>query len=310
MKRQLLLLLGLLAWAAIALPPLEIVADEWQDRTIDPRTKEQQFPESLHTTASIWGRPVSLTPNPYFPSNMPKPVELEVTKEWTYHISKFDDRSTSIAVANELVKREITDDIVDTLRSKQETYIRNLMPDPGTTKLVLPSAILIKHVTVEWGEGKLILTAKTTGLLHQIVPAIAKLSGNKDTIREIRNARNMADSALNEILQIQGKTARPAENTTLNRRYIEAVNRLIAADQLEKARYHSIWDKPELAIDAYTQAIEKAPRVTAAYRNRGALYLSIGEKNNAIKDIAAAAHLGDKRAQDFLASRGIELHIN
>jgi tetratricopeptide (TPR) repeat protein len=42
-----------------------------------------------------------------------------------------------------------------------------------------------------------------------------------------------------------------------------------------------------------------------AYYNRGSIYFKKGKQQEAISDFQRAARLGDKKAQEFLKSRGL-----
>ena len=59
------------------------------------------------------------------------------------------------------------------------------------------------------------------------------------------------------------------------------------------------------AIEDYGRAIEKKPDYAASYYNRAVAYSKMGNGKLAILDLKTAAGLGDKRARNFLRSKGI-----
>ena len=59
------------------------------------------------------------------------------------------------------------------------------------------------------------------------------------------------------------------------------------------------------AIDDLNKSIEIDPHDPELYKSRAETYLLLGNHQQAIKDFQVAAKLGDKKAQDFLMSKGI-----
>lgn len=234
-------------------------------------------------------------------------VSATIERSQVYQLTKLDSLQTGKAIAWHMVKRSVQNELSGQIDRRAGN--RSLAPC-GDIQAILPSAISIEQTGEEWGEGRLTLTARTTYMLSRIMPIIVGSCSNQDVIREISNERSMADVAMNELLRIQQEVAESDEKPTVSHRYLDAVNRLIAADKLERGRYHALRGQAELAINVYTQAIEKSPELTAAYRNRGALYISVSDKRNALRDIGTAAQLGDERAQDYLSSKGIEWRVN
>jgi tetratricopeptide (TPR) repeat protein len=63
----------------------------------------------------------------------------------------------------------------------------------------------------------------------------------------------------------------------------------------------------QLAIRDYNKAIEFDPLDAMTYYNRGSAFGKLSNYQQMVEDIKVAARLGDKIAQDFLRSQGIEL---
>jgi tetratricopeptide (TPR) repeat protein len=60
------------------------------------------------------------------------------------------------------------------------------------------------------------------------------------------------------------------------------------------------------ALEDFTDAINLRPRLSIAYYNRALVYQKMGDEGRAAKDFQEAARLGDKKAQGYLQSRGIQ----
>ena len=67
----------------------------------------------------------------------------------------------------------------------------------------------------------------------------------------------------------------------------------------ESERYHQ-------ALEDLNKAVELNPGDAEAYFNRGRVYGLLGDTYKAVEDIRKAAKLGDKAAQNFLKTQGIE----
>lgn len=67
----------------------------------------------------------------------------------------------------------------------------------------------------------------------------------------------------------------------------------------ESGNYHK-------ALEDFNKAVELNPSDAEAYFNRGRVYGLLGDTYKAVEDIRKAARLGDKAAQNFLKTQGIE----
>ena len=69
-------------------------------------------------------------------------------------------------------------------------------------------------------------------------------------------------------------------------------NKRCAETYYNRGLVHSEKGKLELAIAAYTKAIELKPDYAEAYYNRGGAFLRLGEREKAKSDIATARKMG------------------
>lgn len=243
---------------------------------------------------------------------IPDTVAVTITQSQVYRLNRLDSDLTTISIAWELAKNAIVNKVADQIMEQADrsgSYLYNLLPAREDLKLVLSSVLLIEKIDIDWEKGKLKLTAETKYALSRIAPAIIKLC-KPDALSEIRYERGLAADAMSEISKMQQEVAKANEESDLKKRYLDAVKKLNIANELEKGRYYAISNQIQESISAYTRAIENSPELAIAYRNRGALYTSIGDESKALKDIALAAQLGDERAQEYLSSKGIEWHLN
>jgi len=79
----------------------------------------------------------------------------------------------------------------------------------------------------------------------------------------------------------------------------------LAAAYINRGNAHSEFGDRRQAIKDFDKAVELEPKVAAAYYSRGVAYGSLGDDEKAITDFRTAARLGDRKAQDFLKSKGI-----
>ena len=241
-----------------------------------------------------------------------------ITRSRTYHLSSLDNRSTGKAIAWEQTKESIIDELIDNITKEARATISvskkvygkssgisyELLPDHENIKMILPSIISFEQTMEDWGDGILKLKAKTRVALSRIVPAISAIRAKPAAYGEISGVRNMATEAMKKIIQMQNALAESSSKTTSNQPYIDAVNRLITADQLEKGRYLALKGETQQAIKAYTMAIETSPALAIAYRNRGGIHLHLKNHDKAMEDFLKA-HASDAidhtQARDFQA---------
>ena len=91
------------------------------------------------------------------------------------------------------------------------------------------------------------------------------------------------------IHQIQTQVASPSNTSQ---------EEVLAELECERGYFLMLLGKIESAIKSYSDAIELNPRYSAAYNNRGVVYVDIGEYNRAIKDFNTAIELNPN---DFFA---------
>ena len=221
----------------------------------------------------------------------------------TYRLAKLDNDLTSRAIAWEKIKGSLVDDLIDRITTEAKAssggvskkiygesggIAYELLPDREDIQVILPSLILVEKTGEDLQKGILILKAKTQFTFGRIVPMIVAIRNEPTAYSEISGVRGMATDAMKEIVQIQAAAAGSGQKGSLNQRYTDAVNRLIAADKLEKGRYFALHGQTQEAVDAYTRALEALPGLAIAYRNRGGIHLHLEQYAKAMEDFLKA----------------------
>ena len=87
---------------------------------------------------------------------------------------------------------------------------------------------------------------------------------------------------------------------------IDSAATLNATDLFEKGRKLYKSGNYQEAINAYTTAIELAPRYVLAYFNRAAAYHKLGNEKQMLINLKTSAKLGHRKAQELLKLKGIK----
>lgn len=241
-----------------------------------------------------------------------------IMRSRTYRLTRLDSRLTSRAIVWEQVKGSIVDELIGEITAEgkagknvsKKVYGQSggisyeLLPARADIKLILASLILVEKTDEDLAKGVLKLKAKARVALRRIVPLIGAIYDSPPAREDIGGVRRMATDAMREIVEIQEETAGIGEGSAENQRYNDAVNRLIAADHLERGRYFVLHGEPEKAVEAYTKSIETLPGLATAYRNRGGIYLHLEKHAEAMADFLNAYTsdaIGHTESRDFQA---------
>jgi tetratricopeptide (TPR) repeat protein len=227
-----------------------------------------------------------------------------ITRHRTYLFTELDDRLTSKAIVWEQVKESFLDEITALIMERlasdmapQNRYrVKGIQgsdkessQESEEIRALIPSSILMQIDEENWGDQKVSLTATAKCSLPLLAQHLSALREKEQLSGEIGGMRLLASEVMTQIEQIQNEAIHAAGDSDREDRYRKAVRRLIAVDWYEKAIYFGFTDQPQLAIDAYTHAIQSLPELAVAYKNRGMLYLSyLKDKPKAVSDINMA----------------------
>ena len=238
-----------------------------------------------------------------------------VSRSIRYQLSDLDDPVSSRAIAKEQAKQSIVNEIIEAIAVKakaaknvskkvygmSEGISYELLPDRDMIRMLLPSVIWVEGEEETLEGNALMVRAGTRVALAQIVPLVLGISDSEGALSEIRQIRNSALDALNVIMQIQ-RSGDAGKDKTMQEEYSDAVDKLMTADYLEQGRYNAIFGKAKSAIDAYSKALQVAPGLAIAYRNRGGVHWHQKDYRNAMADFLNA-HTSDAmshtEARDF-----------
>lgn len=187
-----------------------------------------------------------------FTSFSPVHAELRTfTREYTYQASEIDSKVSCRTIALEQVKRLLLEEIGTYIESHTEFKNQYIEIDEIKT---LTAGVVRAVLTDEKWDGKIYwLKAKIEADPQEVLKAVESIRRDKETIRLIQEARNMANAALKEIGVLEatedesgniwiGKNSGNMKKVKLipvaqTDRYNAALKQLKEADELEKKLY-------------------------------------------------------------------------
>ncbi len=276
-----------------------------------------------------------------FKSDLTEDAALEAEDDFkvleqshTYRLSALDSRSTGKAIAWEQIKQSLLDELMVLMKdradrkkdqssksaTKSASVSYGAIANSKEVRAILPSIVLLEQTGEAWAENALSLKAKMVVSPVHVASAVSMIQEKQRVLNEISRVRSLAAAAMADIKRLQKAAAASAEPARQNQNYLDAANRLAAADRYESARYHELVNRPQEAIDAYTEAIEFLPELAPAYWNRGRLHLShLGDRTKAASDFNAAlqayssnaaSHMRSGKYQECLDAIGAALTLN
>jgi len=225
-----------------------------------------------------------------------------IAKVQKYRLTRLDGQLSSQAIAWERLKQSVAEEVLDLISAEANTaknvskkiYGKSagisyeLLPNRTDIRAILPSLISVEKTKENHRKGVLKLRGKARVVLAEIVPMIPVIQGEPFARMEVDDVRRMAAEAMDEITQLQKLAAGSTDTSVLEQRYSNAVNRLMAADRIERGRYFALWGKTQEALDAYTEAIQALPGLGIAYRSRGGIHLYLNKHAEAMADFLNA----------------------
>lgn len=225
-----------------------------------------------------------------------------ISQSTTYRLSNLDNQLTAKAIAWEQVKALIVDELMNLINveakaaknvskkvyGKSQGLSYELLPNHDAIKTILPSIISIEQIDESRKKNSIKLKAKSKVALSKIVPAMTKIYSQKDMYDEIAQERRLATDAMDKLMQLQAETSESGDKSALSEPYLDAAHRLMAADQMERARLFALAHQTQEAVNAYTKALAHLPGLGIAYRNRASLYAFLKDNSRAVADYLQA----------------------
>lgn len=210
-------------------------------------------------------------------------------KEYSYQASEVDSKVTARAIALELVKRLLLEELGTYLVSETEVREFQLTKDKIT---VMTAGIIQTEIIAEkWDGQTYYLKARIAADPVEIAKQIAGLRENHQKNREQEETNRKVDEALKKIKQLQDELASGRHSNNDQTEYLKAVNELASKEWINKGAAYMNAEKYQEALDAFNKAAEIDSKNIWAYINRGWARNGLGDYYQALKDLNRAEEI-------------------
>jgi len=245
-------------------------------------------------------------------SALAAPVTL--TREYTYKASDADSKLSSRSIALEQVKRLLLEELGTYLISNTIVHNAQLSKDEIITYSA--GAVVTVILDEKWDGTTYQLKAKLTADPDDVARALAVIKNDRERATELEQLRKQASDSLKEVERLNkelalskgaAKTATTQERTReLQNKYKETTGELAAKEYLEQGISLLNENKPDRAVEAYSKAIELAPKWARPYAGRGAAYVRMNDFTRGEPDLNHARKL-DPKNMFALSLHGVSL---
>jgi tetratricopeptide (TPR) repeat protein len=223
------------------------------------------------------------------------------TKEYTYQASEDDSRNSSRTIALREVKRLLLEELGTYLES--ETMVKNFQLTKDQVTAFTAGIVKEEVIDQKWdGDSlKYWLKAKITADTADVIKSIEALRKDRVKTKELEELKRRSDELLSENATLR-KDLTAAKGETKQKRkvdYDENIKKLTAIEWFEKGLSLGMSGNYQDAIDAYSKAIERNPKLLGAYNNRGLIYDKLNNNEQAINDFDRALKLKPKHTVTY-----------
>lgn len=224
-------------------------------------------------------------------------------KEYTYQASEIDSKVTARAIAIELVKRLVLEELGTYLMAETEVTDFRLTKD----KVVMFTAGIVQTeiLNEKWDGEKYYIKAKIKADPNEVAASVDKLRKDREKTKELEDVKKKADDAFKEIARLKAELESVRADKNKLKEYAKAADTLTATDWFKKGLSYALKQNYDLAIEAFTSAIALNPNYARAYNNRGAAYANKGQYNRAIGDYNKAISLDPNDALPYIGRGGV-----
>lgn len=206
-----------------------------------------------------------------------------IEKEYTYLASEADSKLSSRIVALEQVKRLILEEIGTFILSETEVKNSQLTKD----QIVTYTAGVVATVIVDerWDGRNYFVKARLSVDPQDVAKSVEQLRRDKEKNSELELLRAEKTAALQEIEQLRLEMQKlKSSPPATSRAYLKAINKIEAADLIEKAANLRNDEKWAEAAEYYSRAIKVAPGIARFYASRGWMYYKLKKYSEALRD--------------------------
>ena len=188
--------------------------------------------------------------------------------------SDIDSKVSSRAIALEQVKRALLEQLGTYLIS--ETEVKNFQMTKDQITTLTAGIVSAEVIDEKWDGRTYYLKAKISADPKEVAKSVDALRTNVQKNKELEDSKKKAEEAMREVTRLKKELELVKESTSKQREYATAIKDLSASDWFDKGLAFQDSNDLELAIDAYTKALELNPKYEGAYNNRGVAYSALG----------------------------------
>ena len=223
-------------------------------------------------------------------------------EEYTYQAGEADSRLSSRVIALEQIKRLLLEKLGTYLESATE--VKNLQLTKDQIAILTAGIVSAEIIDERWDGKTYYLKAKITADPQDVIKSIGVLRHDRQKTKELEETRKKADEALREVERLKKELNIAKAGKTEQDRYNKAVNKLRAAEWVEKGWSLVGTSKWQEAIESFTKAIQLEPTYVSAYAGRGAAYLYLKDYQQVIKDLDRAIGINPSGNAILYVARG------
>jgi tetratricopeptide (TPR) repeat protein len=228
------------------------------------------------------------------------------TKEYTYQASEVDSKVSSRAIALELVKRLLLEELGTYLIS--ETAVKDFELTKDRVSSLTAGVVMTVILEENWDGKSYFLKAKITADTDELVKSIDQVRKNHEQSKTWREMTERTEMALNQIAKLKKEMDIVKGEKAAQEKYAQAVKELTAMEWFKKGyalRYGQglglqYGDKKnQEALKAFDKAIEVDPNYARAYAGRASIYIGWADYQSALRESERAIELDPRLPWGF-----------
>jgi tetratricopeptide (TPR) repeat protein len=222
-------------------------------------------------------------------------------KDYAYQAGEADSKLSCRSISLEQVKRLLLEELGVFLMS--ETTVQNFQMTKDQIITLSAGIVSTEIIDEKWDGKSYWLKAKMAADPDEVARSIDIIRKDETKTRELEETKKRADNALKEIERLK-KELQIVKSDSIKpdkkqEQYNKAVKDLSATDWFGKGLALSREWKSQLAIDAFSKAVELSPAYYDAYYNRGLEYERSKEYRQAITDFNRVIELNPKHKRAY-----------
>lgn len=210
-------------------------------------------------------------------------------KEFTYRASDIDSKVSSRAIALEMTKRALLEELGTYLIS--ETDVKNYQITKDQVSILTAGIVSAEVIDEKWDGRTYYLKARIAADPKEVAKSVDALRKDVQKSKELAESKNKAEEAMREVERLKKELESVKTDTKKQSVYADAINDLVAADWFDRSVAFQEANDLKKAIEAYNNSINMSPRYSMPYYNRGIAYSELGNRQQAIKDYDKAMSL-------------------